>query len=126
MVSQESQDPFAELFAVHGRVEELDLGIDFTEHMVSGRRLYRKHIVSAVEILEAFGGAPLFFSNSASERTAPIVMVGKTLVGRYVTVPLVPTSSRGLWRPLTAFESNRHHRERYIREGGNGEETSSQ
>lgn len=118
MVSEESQGVLEELFAAHGRVEELELSIDFTDHMLSGGRLHRKHIVSGIEILEAFYGAPLFFDNIAKSRTAPIVMVGPTLAGRYITVPLLPTTSRGLWRPLTAFESNRHHRERYNREVG--------
>lgn len=103
------------LFDVYGAVEELDFDDTFGAHMASERRRYGKHTVSEREIREVLGGSPRFFENTGRQR-APLIMLGPTRADRVLAVPLEPTHRWGVWRPVTAFEANTHHRERY-REG---------
>ncbi len=81
--------------------------------MASEMRQYGKHFVSPKEIRQAHAGAPKYFENEGEGRGAPIIMVGPTNSGRIVVVPIEPTHTKGVWRPITAFEANAHHRERY-------------
>ncbi|MCL4545106.1 MAG: BrnT family toxin [Chloroflexi bacterium] len=95
----------------------VELGFDdrFREHL-QDRGRYEKHRISEREIAEVFENAPQFFINARGEgRRAPLVMVGPTIAGRMLVVPIEPTESWGVWRPVTAFEANRHHRTRYER-----------
>ena|SRR5581483_4335101 len=103
------------LFADHGRVDELDFDDELRQHLAT-RAGYTKHHVRLSEIQEVLDGAPRFFLNRAAGGRAPIVMVGPTEAGRFLTVPLEPTGRFGVWRPVTAFQSNTHHREAYLSE----------
>jgi hypothetical protein len=112
-----------ELFQVYGTVEELEFSDGFAAHL-KDRATYAKHSVTLVEILQAHQGDPHYFLNQGPaarsdpdhEHRAPIVMVGPTEQARMLSVPLEPTGRWGIWRPVTAFESNTHHRDRYYEE----------
>ena len=111
--------PISVLFEAHGAVEAVECDAAFIEHMAAEGRGYAKHLVSPQEIEEALAEAPAFLEN-AGKRRAPIVMVGPTRSGRMLVAPLEPTSRRGVWRAVTAFEANAHDRERYEEEMTNG------
>jgi hypothetical protein len=107
---QETRDP--EAITDYGAVEELEFTDEFLEHM-SERGTYEKHLVTIGEVLEVHAGVPRYFLNASTGR-APIVMVGPTHAERMLCVPLEPVANReGVWRPVTAFEANAHHRARY-------------
>ena len=110
-------DPVKELFAEHGEPRELELTDEFMEHQAA-RAVYDKHLVSALEITEAHEGAPRYFVNEGELRTAPIALVGPTVAGRMLTVPIEPSGRWSVWRPVSAYEANRHHVERYNQEVG--------
>lgn len=103
-----------DLFDVHGPVEAIECDAAFTEHMASEERDYEKHAVTPQEIEEALATAPAFFENAG--KRAPLIMVGLTQASRMLVAPLEPTSRRGVWRAVTAFEANAHHRRRYEEE----------
>lgn len=108
--------PDAELetiFAENGRVEHLHLDDALATHLEE-RGISGKHIVSFAEIQGVYQGAPEYFANSPGRR-APAVMVGPTLEGRFLCVPIEPTDTWGVWRPVTAYTANTHHVERYRR-----------
>jgi hypothetical protein len=100
------------LFESNGEVDELELVEELEEHLVE-RAVYGKHRVSLGEVLEVRSVAPKYFANAGSGHRAPVVMVGPTRKGRMLCVPIEPSGRRGLWRPVTAFEANTHHRDRY-------------
>lgn len=107
-------DDLTELFTAHGQVEAMKLDDRFQEHLAE-RSTYRKHIVSLTEVLEVHAGSPEYFLNeSTGPGRAKIVMVGPTLAGRFLCIPLEPTDDFGIWRPKTAFEANQHHIDRYM------------
>lgn len=109
------------IFAEHGPVEELEIDDAFLEHLRK-RGWYAEHSVRLAEILQVHSGRPRYFLNATPPgdgapprpRRAPVVMVGPTALGRFVTVPIEPTGRYGIWHPVTAFQSNTHHRERYL------------
>ena len=95
-----------------GPVEELELDDALWQHLKE-RGTYPKHVVKLFEILQVFGHAPKLFLNPSETGHAPLIMVGPTDSGRMLCVPLVPTGKCGIWRPVTAFEANTHHRNKY-------------
>ena len=125
-----------DLFDRHGTVDELVFDDAFFEHLAQ-RATFDKHRVSLAEILQAHQTCPRYYVNvaqqssstesdtstlssgkaatldAAAQRRAPIVMLGATNSGRVLKVPLVPTDTRGIWRPITAFQANTHDRQRY-------------
>ena len=84
--------------------------------MAEDRHQYGKHAVSAKEVRQIHTGAPEYFENEGEARRAPVVMVGPTESDRMIVVPIEPTHTRCLWRPVTAFEANAHDRDRYCEE----------
>ena len=107
-----------DLFSRHGSVEAIECDAAFAEHMASEGRDYEKHAVAPKEIEEALAIAPAFFENDG--KRAPLVMVGLTQASRMLVAPLEPAGRRGVWRAVTAFEANAHHRRRYEEETANG------
>ena len=99
----------------NGPVDEIELDAEYIVHQ-DHRAIYDKHRVSSMEIVEAHGGSPLYIENEGSQRRAPLLLVGPTENGRMIAVPLEPTGRWGIWRAVTAFEANSHHRERYYGE----------
>ena len=67
--------------------------------------------IDVVEVLEVLDREPRFFVNRA-ERRASHVMVGPTLAGRLLLVP-IEDWGRGIWRPVTAFDANAWQTRRY-------------
>ena len=114
-MGSEVHDPVKELFAEHGEPGELELPADFMGHLTE-RAIYGKHVVSASEIAEVHEGDARYFVNEGELRRAPIVMVGPTVAGRMLTVPIEPTGRWRVWRPVSAYESNQHHVDRYNEE----------
>lgn len=109
-----------DLLGAYGRVEELEFDDEFAEHMASSQRAYAKHRVSEKEVREAWLGNPAYVENVGRRRGESIIMLGRTHSGRIIVVPLQPTHRWGVWRPITAFEANAHHKERYLEEIANG------
>ena len=104
------------LISTHGRIEELEFDDAFAEHMAANERAYAKHRVSEQEIREAWLGDPAYVENVGERRRESIIMLGRTRGGRILVVPLQPTHRWGVWRPVTAFEANAHHKKRYSEE----------
>lgn len=100
------------LFSENGEVDELELDDEFQQHLMS-RSWYEKHDVAMSEVLQVHGNLPRYYLNVGKGRRALIIMVGPTYSGRWLCVPLEPTGRWGTWRPVTAFEANTHHKERY-------------
>ena len=103
----------AQLFCEHGEVEELEFGDKFYLHLAE-RATYEKHQFTSQEVLEVHQGQPRYFENTGAGRRAPIIMVGPTLAGRFLGVPLVPAGRFGVWRPLTGFQANTNDVTRYL------------
>ena len=101
------------LFEQYGAVEELEIDEGFAEHMSEEARQYEKHKVSFKEVRQMHAGSPEYFLNEGVERRAPVIIVGPTNTGRMIVVPIEPTRKKGVWHPITAFEANAHHKERY-------------
>ena len=104
-------DEATQVFARHGDVDALEVDDEFRGHLTS-RATYPKHQVNVTEVLQVHAGAPKYFVNTGGHR-APIVMVGPTVAGRFLCVPVEPTGRMGVWRPITAFDANTHHKDRY-------------
>ncbi len=68
-----------------------------------------RHGVSVREVLQVLDGDFELFRN-ANKRGATHLVVGKTLGGRWLTIPISPTSQPGVWRPATAFPARRGDR----------------
>ena len=109
-----------DLIGAYGRIEELEFDDAFAEHMASSQRVYAKHRVSEQEVREAWLGNPAYVENVGERRRESIIMLGWTQGGRILVVPLQPTHRWGVWRPVTAFEANAHHRKRYLEETADG------
>lgn len=71
-----------------------------------------RHSVSAREVLQVLDGDPVFFRNK-KRHAAQLLMVGPTLGGRMLTVPLAATEIGGVWRPATGWESDADETARY-------------
>lgn len=104
-----------DLFATHGTVDELELDDALWEHLLE-RGTYAKHEDALSEILQAFAGSPRFSLNASPTGRVPLIMLGPCVNGRLLRVPIEPTGKRGIWRPVTAFEANAHHRRRFNEE----------
>lgn len=50
-------------------------------------------------------------------RAGAYLMIGPSLGGKMLTVPITPTGSPGLWRPVTAWPSSRGELTRWQRGG---------
>lgn len=112
-MTSDQENRMSELCRTHGEVDELEIDERFQDHQVEPERDYAKHHVSGTEVLEAHDNGGEFFDNAAPGHVAPLVMVGETNSGRIITVPIVPSGRRGLWRPYSAYEANAHDRRRY-------------
>ena len=71
-----------------------------------------RHRVVAREVLQVLDGEPVFLPNKRGHE-APIVMIGPTFGGRFLTVPLGQTAAEGVWRPATAWDSSSGELARY-------------
>lgn len=71
-----------------------------------------RHRVTAREVLQVLDGDPVFLPNKQGHE-APIIMIGPTFGGRFLTVPLGRTIVEDVWRPVTAWDSSSGERARY-------------
>jgi len=70
------------------------------------------HGVSAAEVLQLLDGDFRLFRNKRG-RTGTHVLIGRTHGGRFLTVPVVPTSVEGVWRVITAWPSSDAEKAKY-------------
>ena len=70
------------------------------------------HRVSADEVRQVLDNAPAFVPNKRAH-PAPVVMLGQTYGGRWLTVPLDKTARPAVWRPATAWDSTKAEQARY-------------
>jgi hypothetical protein len=76
----------------------------------------RAHGVSVRHADEILVGDPRVLRNQAAHGAA-LMIVGPDASGRFVTIPIDPTTEHGVWRPRTACPSRpsevaRHRRQR--------------
>ena len=88
------------------RLDVLELVFDDENAMKIGARE-----IAPTHVLEVLDGEPRFFANRR-ERRASHVMVGPTLGGRLLVVPIEDWGP-GIWRPVTAFDANAWQARRY-------------
>ena len=74
-----------------------------------------RHGVSVREVLQVVEGEFELLQN-ANVHTATHLIVGKTLGGRWLTIPIAPTSQPGVWRPATAFPARKADRAKLKRQ----------
>lgn len=67
--------------------------------------------IGPIDVLEVLDGEPRFFVNRRGRR-ASHVMIGPTLGGRLLVVPIEDWGP-GIWRPITAFDANTWQARRY-------------
>ena len=99
-----------QLFNDNGTVEELQLDEELQAHLL--QHPDEKHNVSFAELIEVHQNKPLYYLNAAGHR-APIYMVGPTTADRFLFVPIEPTGTQEVWRPVTAFTANTIYVNRY-------------
>lgn len=68
-----------------------------------------RHGVSVREVLQVVDGDFEVLRN-AKAHDAPYLMIGATLAGRWLTIPITPTGQPGVWRPATAFPARQADR----------------
>lgn len=73
---------------------------------------FARHRVTAGEVQEVHSKWPRYYENTSARR-ATHVMVGPTRQGRMLVVPIERVGSRGIWRPVTAFEATPGQAARY-------------
>lgn len=72
---------------------------------------FADHGISLMDVLEVLDREPRFYVNRR-DRRASHVMVGSSLDGRLLVIP-IEDWGRGIWRPVTAFEANAWQARRY-------------
>lgn len=100
------------ILSTSGRVERLELDDTLRQHLLD-RGTYSKHLVRLAEIVQVYENSPQYFPNTSATGRAPLIMVGQTGEERMLCIPIEPTGRWGVWRAVTAFEANTHHRQRY-------------
>jgi hypothetical protein len=73
-----------------------------------------EHEVTIREAFEVLEGNPKGFRNHSEG--APWVLVGATLSGRMITLPIDPSDEPGMWRPRTGYDSSNKELRRYEKE----------
>jgi hypothetical protein len=83
------------------QIDDLEIDDDNEAEML-------RHGVYGEEVFEMFyevAGWKLL--TNGGEGNAPYKLVGRTLGGRWITVPIDRTPVLGLWRPATAMDSDK-------------------
>ena len=75
---------------------------------------FAAHRVIPQEVVEVFEGRPGFHRNDGPRKRASHVMVGPTIAGRILLIPIERVEP-GMWRPTTAFEPSTHQSARFRR-----------
>ena len=76
-----------------------------------------RHGVTGDEVQQVVDGETVFLRNRR-RRSTTLLMIGPTLGGRFLTVPLAPAGRFGVWRPATAWTSTGGEIQRYRAAGG--------
>lgn len=63
-----------------------------------------QHGVRAVDVRQVLDNEPVVLPNKKG-RAADWIMIGPTYGGRFLTVPIASLSVEGMWRPVTAWNS---------------------
>jgi uncharacterized DUF497 family protein len=69
------------------------------------------HGVTIREIYEVLDDDPKPMRNHSVG--APWILIGLTVAGRFLTLPLDSTGEEGVWRPRTGYDSSKKERRRY-------------
>jgi hypothetical protein len=71
--------------------------------------------VTVTEAVEVIAGAryKLFRNPRSADAGAPLIVVGPTAGGRFITMPIDPTYTDGLYRPRTAYDSGKRQLDAY-------------
>lgn len=72
---------------------------------------FADHGITLLDVLEVLDQEPRFFTNRRGRR-ASHVMVGPTIAGRLLVIP-IEDWGHGIWRPVTAFEASAWQVRRY-------------
>jgi hypothetical protein len=91
-----------------------EVGIDVTGLLFDdeSEAKFARHGIAVSDVLEVFEKWPRYYRNRP-DRRATHVMVGPTLRGRVLVVPIEPWGAEGLWRPVTAFPATPGQVSRY-------------
>jgi len=73
-----------------------------------------EHNVTVREAFEVLEGNTKGFRNHS--QGAPWVLIGATLSGRMITLPIDPSEEPGIWRPRTEYDSSNKELRRYEKE----------
>jgi hypothetical protein len=75
---------------------------------------FERHGVTAQEVLQVLqaGEFRMFRNKGRRRENAEYVIVGPTLGGRFLTIPVDAMPVSGVWRPRTAWESSEAERAR--------------
>lgn len=94
--------------------ETESVGLDVQElaYDDENERKFAAHRVDVTEVQEVFESQPRFFRNRR-DRRASHVMMGPTVTGRLLVVPIEEWGSPGVWRPVTAFDASVHQSSTY-------------
>lgn len=105
-------------FREYGEVEVLEVDDELAFHLA-----VRHPDVNVADIIEVHANPDTeYFDNEYSRERpehAPVIMLGYTASGRFLSVPIEPTGQSGVWRARTAFAGDQDHEQRYwaYREG---------
>jgi hypothetical protein len=90
--------------------------LDVFGFLFDGRNITKmaEHEVTIQEAFEVLEGNPKGFRNHSGG--APWVLVGATLSGRMITLPIDPSDEPGMWRPRTGYDSSNKELRRYEKE----------
>ena len=87
------------------RVDDLEFDDGNADHMAPRG-------VTERDVRQVHDNEPVFLPNKKGHE-APVIMIGPTYGGRFLTVPLSRTGVEGRWRPATAWDSSKGERARY-------------
>ena len=71
-----------------------------------------RHGVSMMQVQSVLEGEPRFFPNRKS-RAATHLMIGPDNGGQMLSVPIIETPVKGIWRPVTAWPSTTAQRAKW-------------
>lgn len=88
--------------------------IDVYDLLFDDRNLAKMalHGVSIRDALEVLDENPRLMINRSAEG-ARYVLIGPNYVGTIITLPIDPTTERGVWRPRTGYPSSQSEIARY-------------
>jgi uncharacterized DUF497 family protein len=72
-----------------------------------------RHGLTARRVLQVLDDEYIMIPNRRARRAA-YLLIGHDHGGAFITIPVEPTHDPGVWRPVTAWPSKRHERDRLV------------